>query len=70
MVKVKLIDKYLPGYTFNEYHETVINSSIDEVYETAKNFDLSKSTLIKRLFKIRGGAVGCRIWPNLMGIAS
>ena len=50
----KLIDKYLPRYSFNEYHETVINSSIDKVYETAKNFDLSKSNLIKWLFKIRG----------------
>lgn len=54
MIKTKLIDKYLPKYTFNEYHETVINNSIEEVYKTAKNFDLSKSNLIKWLFKIRG----------------
>ncbi len=36
----KLIDKYLPRYSFNEYHETVINSSIENVYEKARDFDL------------------------------
>ena len=54
MNKQKLIDKYLPKYSFSEYHETVINSSIEKVYETARNFDLSKSNLIKWLFKVRG----------------
>lgn len=54
MIKVKLIDKYLPRYSFKEYHETVINGSMENVYKTAKNFDLSKSNLIKWLFKIRG----------------
>ena len=54
MIKVKLIDKYLPGYSFKEYHETLINSPIEKVYKKAKNFDLSKSNLIKWLFKIRG----------------
>jgi hypothetical protein len=54
MLRKKLIDKYLPKYSFNEYHETTINGPIEEVYETAKNFDLSKSHLIKWLFKVRG----------------
>ena len=54
MPRKKLIDKYLPKYSFNEYHETIINGPIEDVYETAKNFDLSKSHLIKWLFKIRG----------------
>ena len=54
MTRKKLIDKYLPRYSFNEYHETIINGHIEEVYETARNFDLSKSHLIKWLFKIRG----------------
>ena len=54
MIKIKLIDKYLPRYSFKEYHETIINSSIEKVYKKAKNFDLSKSNLIKWLFKIRG----------------
>ena len=54
MIKTKLIDKYLPEYTFNEYHEIVVNNSIAEVYKAAKNFDLSKSDLIRWLFKIRG----------------
>jgi hypothetical protein len=54
MVDSKLIDKYLPKYSFNEYHETIINSSAEKVYETAMDFDLSKSNLIKWLLKIRG----------------
>ena len=54
MVTLKLIDKYLPEYTYNEYHETVVKSPIENCYEVAKNFDLSKSKLIKTLFKIRG----------------
>ena len=49
-----LIDKYLPEYTFNEFHEIVVNSPIEDVYKIAKNLDLSKSKLIITLFKIRG----------------
>ena len=49
-----LIDKYLPQYTFNEFHETVVNCQIENVYHVAKDFDLSKSRTISLLFKIRG----------------
>ncbi len=41
-------------YTFNEYHETVVNCPIQNVYHIAKDVDLSKSKIIKFLFKIRG----------------
>ena len=54
MLNSTLIDKYLPEYSFNEYHEIVINNSIEEVYKIAKDFDLAKSNLIKWLFKLRG----------------
>ncbi len=54
MKRNTLIEKYLPEYTFKEYHEIVVNSSIENVYEIAKDFDLSKSKMIKCLFKIRG----------------
>jgi len=53
MINKTLINKYLPRYSFNEYHEIVINSSIENVYNAAKNFDMSKSKLIKILFKLR-----------------
>ena len=49
-----LIDKYLPKYTFNEFHEIVVNSPIEHVYYVAKDVDLSKSKIITFLFKIRG----------------
>ncbi len=54
MQQTDLIDKYLPQYTFSEYHETMVNCSIEHVYQVAKNVDLSKSKLITILFKIRG----------------
>ena len=54
MKQTALIDKYLPQYTFNEFHEIVVNCPIENVYCVAKDFDLSKSKLITLLFKIRG----------------
>ena len=54
MQKDILIDKYLPRYTFNEYHEMVVDSPIENVYNVAYDFDLSKSKTIAWLFKIRG----------------
>ena len=49
-----LIDKYLPRYTFGEYHETLVDCQIQDVYEVARDFDLSKSRRIKFLFRLRG----------------
>ncbi len=49
-----LIDKYLPQYTFGEYHETLVNCPIQNVYGVARDFDLSKSKIIKFLFRLRG----------------
>ena len=54
MEKNKLIDRYMPGYTFNEYHETIVNTAIETVYHTAKDIDLSKSAAIRVLFRLRG----------------
>ena len=53
MIKSTLINKYLPKYTFKEFHEIVVNSPIENVYYVAKDFDLSKSKIITILFKIR-----------------
>ncbi|PIE74775.1 MAG: hypothetical protein CSA18_03060 [Deltaproteobacteria bacterium] len=54
MQKTDLIDKYLPQYTFSEYHATMVKCPIENVYQIAKDVDLSKSKLITLLFKIRG----------------
>lgn len=54
MSELRLIDNYLPEYTFNECHEIFVHSPIEEVYEVAKDVDLSKSKLIVMLFKMRG----------------
>ena len=53
MNNISLIDKYLPEYTFSEYHSIVVNSSIEDAYQVSRDFDLSKSKLIKILFSIR-----------------
>jgi hypothetical protein len=53
LIEQTLIDKYLPDYTFNEFHEIIVNRPIEEVYRVAKNIDLSKSKIIKFLFKLR-----------------
>ncbi len=54
MQKDILIDKFLPHYTFSEYHEIVVDSPIENVYKVAGDFDLSKSKTIAWLFKLRG----------------
>lgn len=54
MNRQRLVAQYLPEYSFKEYHETMINGSADDVFKATQNLDLSKSRLIKWLFKIRG----------------
>ena len=50
----KLIDAYLPKFHFGEYHEILVNRSMHRTYEAAMDFDMSKSKLIKGLFRLRG----------------
>ncbi|HEX9627859.1 MAG TPA: alpha/beta fold hydrolase [Acidiferrobacterales bacterium] len=55
MTNQALIDKYLPEHTFSEFHDIVIDSgSIEDVYEIARDVDLSKSSIIPLLFRLRG----------------
>ena len=54
MAPQQLIDTLLPRHTFREYHATVVNASMETVYAASKNFDLSKSRLIRWLFTLRG----------------
>lgn len=49
-----LIDKYLPAFTFNEYHRQVINASAEKCFYATRNLDMSKSAILRILFKIRG----------------
>ena len=49
-----LIDKYLPEYTYNEYHKRLINASAKECFITAKNLDMQKSFVTTTLMKLRG----------------
>lgn len=54
ILMLSLIDTYLPSYTFSEYHEIVIRSQAQKVYECAMQLDFSHSAFIRLLFKIRG----------------
>ncbi len=49
-----LIDKYLPEYNFNEYHDRLIFASAKECFQAAKNLELNKSIVSKTLLKLRG----------------
>jgi hypothetical protein len=49
-----LIDKYLPAFTYNEFHKTLVNATAGECFVTTKHLDLSKSFITKSLLKLRG----------------
>ncbi len=49
-----LINKYLPRYTYNEYHKIPVNGSVKDCFLVAKNLDMSGSFIIKTLMKLRG----------------
>jgi hypothetical protein len=49
-----LIDKYLPQYAYNEYHQRIINASAEKCFLAAKNLDISKSFISTTLMKLRG----------------
>ncbi|MBA2421833.1 MAG: hypothetical protein H0V61_01220 [Chitinophagales bacterium] len=49
-----LIDTYLPRYHFKEFHKTEIKIPLINLFEKMVHSDLSRSSLIKFLFWIRG----------------
>jgi hypothetical protein len=49
-----LIDDFLPIYHVTEHHETDVRAPVKEVYTALRSFDLSDSTMIRWLFRLRG----------------
>ncbi len=49
-----LLAKYIPEFQFNEIHKIVVNANASDAYKTTMELDLSKSRVIKILFKLRG----------------
>lgn len=49
-----LLDKYLPRYTYKEYHEIRMAASEEQAYNAARELDFSNSDTIRFLFKMRG----------------
>jgi len=48
-----LIDKYLPEYTYNEYHQKLIHASAKKSFLATKDLDMRKSFISMFLFKLR-----------------
>lgn len=52
--KEMLINKYIPNFQFNEIHKVIVSANIEDAYRSTMELDLSKSTIIKILFRLRG----------------
>jgi len=48
-----LIDKYLPEYTYNEYHHKLIHASAKKSFLATRDLDMRKSFISMFLFKLR-----------------
>lgn len=49
-----LIDKYLSAYDFNEFHSIKVIASAEGIYDKMLSCDISRSFLIRFLFRLRG----------------
>lgn len=49
-----LIDKYLPAFTYNEFHKTLVNATVKDCFVATKHLNLSKSFITRSLLKLRG----------------
>jgi hypothetical protein len=49
-----LIDKYLSAYDFNEFHSIKVHSSANGIYDKVLSCDVSRSFLVRFLFRLRG----------------
>src|SRR5687768_8530401 len=49
-----LIDKYLSAYDFNEFHSIKVNAPGNGIYEKMLHCDVSRSFLVRLLFRLRG----------------
>lgn len=49
-----LIDKYLSAYDFNEYHSIKVHAPASGIYDKMLRCDVSRSFLIRALYKLRG----------------
>ena len=49
-----LLDKYLPAYTYSEYHSIIVNASTAKAYLATKELNLNRSGITKLLLRMRG----------------
>jgi hypothetical protein len=49
-----LIAKYLPNYTYHEYHKRIVSASAKECFLATRSLNMKRSVVIKMLLKIRG----------------
>jgi hypothetical protein len=48
-----LIDKYLSAYDFNEFHSIKVNALANGIYDKMLHCDVSRSFLLRFLFRLR-----------------
>jgi|SRR5215471_3578349 len=48
-----LIDNYLPGFEFHDYHESRVHAEPERAYAALRNLDMMKSPMIRALFALR-----------------
>jgi hypothetical protein len=51
---MQLLNKYLPVYTYNEYHKILVKAAEKNCFSAAKNLDMKKSFITTMLLKLRG----------------
>ena len=52
--KEMLINKYIPDFQFNEIHKAIVSGNAYDAYSSTMELNLTKSRLIKILFRLRG----------------
>ena len=49
-----LLNKYIPGYTYNEIHEIIVDCNQRKAFLTAKDIDIKPSRVTMILMQLRG----------------
>jgi hypothetical protein len=54
MVELSLLEHYLPRFDFAERYTTTVAAPLERVWEAVLDLDLSESTVVRTLFRLRG----------------
>lgn len=60
------IDLFAPHYDVAERHQTLIRAPTERVYQAVRSLDLSRSRLVRSLFRLRGMSDECLTLDGLL----